>query len=327
MKVLILGGTNFIGVEIVSLLLDKGLEVTCYTRGNKKINRNASHIKGDRNNKSLLKKVAMNDYDIVIDNIGFSGEDVNLTLDVFKGRLKHYILTSTAGVYLSGEQPPFFEGNNPIDPTTLQVPDFEHKSYVIGKIEAEWALFNQKIVPFTIIRPPVVIGPNDPTMRFDFYIKRILDGGPILITDCGKNRFSLAYSKDLAFAYYQVICQQAVTFGKAYNICNLGSIDLINLLREAANSMKKKLTTLNISNKQSQLLGSSYFNPMASKNMFFNNFITMPNRACAEINYKPLQIDEAICQTAKWHASEPFVDPWHYRSREKELQIAHEYQE
>ena len=55
--------------------------------------------------------------------------------------------------------------------------------------------------------------------------------------------------------------------------------------------------------------------------MFFNNFITMPNRACAEINYKPLQIEEAICQTAKWHASEPFVDPWHYTSREKELQI------
>ena len=53
----------------------------------------------------------------------------------------------------------------------------------------------------------------------------------------------------------------------------------------------------------------------------------MPDRACTEINYKPLQIEEAICQTAKWHASEPFVDPWHYRSREKELQIAHEYQE
>ena len=91
--------------------------------------------------------------------------------------------------------------------------------------------------------------------------------------------------------------------------------------------MKKKLTTVNISNKQSQLLGSSYFNPMASKNMFFNNFIAMPNRACAEINYKPLQIEEAICQTAKWHASEPFVDPWHYTSREKELQIARKYQE
>ena len=327
MKVLILGGTNFIGVEIVSLLLNKGLEVTCYTRGNKKINRNASHIKGDRNNKSLLKKVARNEYDIVIDNISFSGEDVNLALDVFQGKVKHYILTSTAGVYLSGKQPPFFEGNNPIDPTTLQVPDFEHKSYVIGKIEAEWELFNQKIIPFTIIRPPVVIGPNDPTMRFDFYIKRILDGGPIQITDYGKNRFSLAYSKDLAFAYYQVICKQAVTFGKAYNICNLGSIDLINLLREAANSMKKKLITVNIPNKQSQLLGSSYLNPMASKNMFFNNFITMPDRACAEINYKPLQIEEAICQTAKWHASEPFVESWHYTSREKELQIAHEYQE
>ena len=66
---------------------------------------------------------------------------------------------------------------------------------------------------------------------------------------------------------------------------------------------------------------------MSSLNMFFNNFITLPDRACTEINYNPLQIEEAICQTTKWHASEQFVKSWHYRSREKELQIAHEYQE
>ena len=95
MKVLILGGTNFIGVEIVSLLLDKGLEVTCYTRGNKKINRNASHIKGDRDNKSLLKKVASNEYDIVIDNISFSGEDVSSVLDAFKGKVDTIVQASS----------------------------------------------------------------------------------------------------------------------------------------------------------------------------------------------------------------------------------------
>jgi len=231
MRILVIGGTSFSGKVIVELLLQAGHQVTIFTRGNKRPEfwDRVEHIAGDRTDRnSFRQKVSRRTFDAVIDNIAYNAEDVQTALEVLRDSMGRYILTSSTVVYLSGtltmpiseddvkhqidKLPDIvagYAGYTEQEISKLPEMHFGYTEagpngmagYILGKIRAERTLIEQDTVPYTIIRPTILVGPEDPSLRAYFYFQRLMDGGPLILRNGGIQSIQLAYSRDVAHGY------------------------------------------------------------------------------------------------------------------------------
>jgi UDP-glucose 4-epimerase len=151
MRILIMGGTRFIGVYLTKILVEQGHEVVLFNRGNRPAPvEGVKQIKGDRTDLGTLKeKLAKEQFDAIFDNNGRELSDTQPLVEIFKDRVQHFVYMSSAGVYLKSDQLPHIEGD-PVDPKS------RHK----GKHETEAYLAAQGI-PFTAIRPTYIYGPQN----------------------------------------------------------------------------------------------------------------------------------------------------------------------
>ena len=221
MRILILGGTRFFGMETAIRLLAAGNEVTVFSRRAPVdgLPLDIRQARGERTVEMDLTRMATEPWDVIIDNICYTAEDAQKAIRVFNGRTGLYIFTSSASVYplLEGATSPFRESQTKL----LHLkPELKEKyAYGLGKYGAEnefLAAFAEKSFPAVIVRPPVVIGPNDNTLRAYSYWLRLADGGPLFLTGSSfRNRF--IFSRDLA-RFFELLIQAEDVCGQAYNI-------------------------------------------------------------------------------------------------------------
>ncbi|WP_144513811.1 NAD-dependent epimerase/dehydratase family protein [Bacillus sp. FJAT-22090] len=178
-KALVLGGTRFFGVHLVESLLSEGFEVTIATRGNTQdsFSTRVKRIIFDRLNFEEFKRQCGSEtWDIVFDQICYSSQEAMDAIEVFRGKTKKYVFTSSKSVYNdeSGERGFVEEDFNPFKYPLIQgsKKDF---SYNEGKRQAEAALFQKAPFPVVAVRFPIVLGLNDYTKRLHFHIEKILD--------------------------------------------------------------------------------------------------------------------------------------------------------
>ena len=145
MKILVMGGTRFVGKSLVGKLLSNNYDIDIFTRGNKSNPEKTNLIKGDRNNSEDIVKLRNKKYDVVYDISGRELEQTKLLIENLDNSFQRYIYVSSAGVYKDNCELPLSEVD-PIDP------DSRHK----GKFETENWLKNQKI-PFTSFRPTYIL--------------------------------------------------------------------------------------------------------------------------------------------------------------------------
>jgi len=212
MKVLLVGGSKLIGYYLVPLLVRDGHDVTVVSRGNRPMNETSiTHIRGDRTELFSSNCIA-GDFDVVIDNVAYTPEDCRKLLESMKGRIGHYVVTSTVFVYpdveiaWSGPSRPIRETDAPFDDA---LPQFEprdaHEQYVYDKQRMEfWLRHNARHfdIKTTVIRPYFqVVGPNTDDGRFAWFWLRAKDGGQIWLPDEAKHKAGpcqLAFSGDVA---------------------------------------------------------------------------------------------------------------------------------
>ncbi|MBW4643627.1 MAG: NAD-dependent epimerase/dehydratase family protein [Goleter apudmare HA4340-LM2] len=208
MRILIMGGTRFIGVYLTQLLVEQGHKVVLFNRGNRSVPslQGVGQIIGDRTDVTQLKaKLSQENFDVIFDNNGRELTDTQPLAEIFSGRVQHFVYMSSAGVYLKTDQLPHVEGDT-VDP----------KSRHRGKHETETYL-SQSGLPFTSIRPTYIYGPLNYNDLESWFFDRIVRDRPIPIPGNGLHITQLGHVKDLAQAMSQVIGnQQAV--GKIYNI-------------------------------------------------------------------------------------------------------------
>ena len=99
MRILIMGGTRFIGVYLTKVLVEKGHEVVLFNRGNKPVPvAGVQQIQGDRKDPAQLKeKLAGESFDAIFDNNGRELADTQPLAEIFKDRVKHFVYVSSAG--------------------------------------------------------------------------------------------------------------------------------------------------------------------------------------------------------------------------------------
>lgn len=205
MHCLVIGGTRYMGRIVIDRMLERGDEVTVYSRGNNRPQwwDKVNHIIGDRNDlKDLNINLRGKTFDTVIDTQAFKKEDVESIVQILEGNIGRYLFVSTGSVYLSGmldfsTHVPFKESDVDWFNIDYSYPECEDP-YGVGKRHCEKWLNENSRVPYTIIRIPAVMGWDDDTLRMWWWVQRILDGGTILVPSEQDCPFRTLYSEDAA---------------------------------------------------------------------------------------------------------------------------------
>jgi nucleoside-diphosphate-sugar epimerase len=223
MRILMMGGTRFIGVYLTKILVERGHEVVLFNRGNKPAPaEGVKQIHGDRTDAAQLKeKLAGEEFDAIYDNNGRELSDTQPLAEIFKGRVRHFIYMSSAGVYLKSDQMPHIEGD-PVDPKS------RHK----GKYETEAYLAEQGL-PFTAIRPTYIYGPQNYNDLEAWFFDRIVRDRPIPIPGNGLHFTQLGHCKDLAGAMAAVLGNEKA-IGQIYNVSGDRYVTFDGLARACA---------------------------------------------------------------------------------------------
>lgn len=228
MRILIIGGTRFIGVYLTKLLVAQGHEVVLFNRGNHPTPISGiEQIVGDRTIAGdLVQKLSSQNFDAVFDNNGRELADTQPLAELFAHKVKHFVYMSSAGVYLPAMELPHVEGDE-VDPKS------RHK----GKHETE-AYLSKLGIPFTSIRPTYIYGPQNYNQLESWFFDRLVRDRPIPIPGNGLHITQLGHVQDLAAAMTQVLgCDRAI--GQIYNVSGDRYVTFDNLARACAVAMGK----------------------------------------------------------------------------------------
>jgi 2'-hydroxyisoflavone reductase len=199
LKILILGGTSFIGPYQVQYALDRGHSVTLFNRGrtNPQLFPKVEKLVGDRavaNLASLKGKT----WDAVIDNSATNPDWVRDAAQLLKDQARTYLFISTRSVYSDTSRVPMTTDAPVFTRENTQVEQGRPLPYGLAKAEAEKearkAFGNRAL----IMRPGLIIGPGDDTDRFSYWPIRIDKGGEVLAPGDGNDFIQIVDARDLA---------------------------------------------------------------------------------------------------------------------------------
>ncbi|XXG84589.1 hypothetical protein AAC387_Pa10g2080 [Persea americana] len=235
-KILIMGGTRFIGVFLSRLLVKEGHQVTLFTRGKAPITQQLPgesdqeyssfsskilHLKGDRKDFEFVKSsLSAQGFDVVYDINGREAVEVEPIIDALP-KLEQYIYCSSAGVYLKSDLLPHFE-TDAVDPKS------RHK----GKLETE-SLLESRGVNWTSIRPVYIYGPLNYNPVEEWFFHRLKAGRPIPVPNSGVQITQLGHVKDLAKAFVKVLANEKA-IKQIYNISGSKYVTFDGLARACA---------------------------------------------------------------------------------------------
>jgi 2'-hydroxyisoflavone reductase len=198
MRLLVLGGTVFLGRHVVGLALARGHDVTLFHRGrsNPGVFPEAEHVLGDRD--GGLAALDGREWDAVVDTCGYVPRIVTASASALAGRAAHYTFVSSASVY-PHPVPRGADESTAID--TLDDPTVEEvtgETYGPLKALCERAAAHAFSGPVLNVRAGLIVGPHDPTDRFTYWPVRMARGGPVLAPDRPEQPVQWIDVRDLA---------------------------------------------------------------------------------------------------------------------------------
>lgn len=197
LSLLILGGTKFLGPELVNEAQARGHVVTLFNRGktNPQLFPDVEKLRGDRNGD--LKSLEGRSWDAVLDTSGYVVKQVKASAELLSRSVAQYVFISTISVYPEDLKPGSDE-TAPVqavpDPTSEDVQKYYGGLKALCEAAAEAAMPGR----VTNIRPGLIVGPNDPTDRFTYWPVRIGRGGDVLAPGSGEDPAQLIDVRDLA---------------------------------------------------------------------------------------------------------------------------------
>lgn len=273
MRVLVMGGTRFIGVYLTKLLIEQGHEVVLFNRGNHPAPvAGVPTIVGDRTDPNSLKtQLAGESFDAIFDNNGRELSDTQPLIEIFGGKLQHFVYVSSAGVYLKSDQMPHIEGDA-VDPKS------RHK----GKFETE-AYLQAQGVPFTSVRPVYIYGPQNYNPLEQWFFDRVVRDRPIPIPGNGMHLTQLGHVQDLAAAMAAVLGNETA-IGQIYNISGEKAVTFDGLARACATAAGKDPDSLQLVHYDPEAFD---FGKAKAFPMRVQHFFTATDKAQAELGWAP----------------------------------------
>lgn len=331
MKILILGGTRFLGYHITRRLLRDGHEVSLFNRGitPDDFGPEVRRFHGDRyDNQTFFGQLRDEKFDVVLDLIAFKAEDSQLVIKTFQDRIKHFIHISTGAVYIVTKDFPCPLHEEDFDREIYPKPKKDDGLWTYGfhKRKCEEVLreaYEKQNFPVTIFRLPIVIGEKDYTLRAYSYFLRIEDGNPLILPDSGMNVTTHIYQDDIARTLSSNLLN-SVSMGQAYNLAQEEIITLRSFVMKAGEILGRKVKLLDIPSNLLRKCGLGIdFSPFSNR----RPFIMDVQKAKKDLNFSSTPFDTWMRKTIHWFIEEyRGGPPDNYALREKEIEFIQRYQ-
>lgn len=196
-KILILGGTGFLGPHVVDAARAKGHTVTLFNRGktHPKLFPDVEKLQGDRDGK--LGALNNRSWDAVVDTSGYVPRIVKQSVELLAPKVGHYIFISTMSVYADDDRP---GADETAATAKLDDPASEDVGKHYGALKAACEAACEAGMPGKVanLRVGWMAGPLDPTGRFTYWPNRMADGGEVLAPGDGGTPIQLIDARDLA---------------------------------------------------------------------------------------------------------------------------------
>ncbi|MGL6135457.1 MAG: NAD-dependent epimerase/dehydratase family protein [Prochlorococcaceae cyanobacterium] len=221
MKILVMGGTRFVGRPLVELLLAAGHELSLFTRGRNPLPAGVEHLVGDRSTAAGLEPLQGRAFEVIVDSSGRSLDDTRAVIERTGAPEHRCVYVSSAGVYADSELWPLDE-LSPTDPASRHA----------GKAETEDWLRRQGIA-FTSFRPTYIVGPGNYNPVESWFFDRIAHGRPVPLPGDGTTITQLGHVNDLASAMARCI-EVETAANRVYNCSGRQGVTFRGLVAAAA---------------------------------------------------------------------------------------------
>ncbi|MBI3459470.1 NAD-dependent epimerase/dehydratase family protein [Candidatus Acetothermia bacterium] len=201
MRVLILGGTQFIGRQIVKTLLTAGHTVSILTRGKSadELPVEVERLRGDRDEGAPgLKALKGRSWDVCIDVCGYTPRQVRPSAEMLRAIVKRYVFVSAVSVYGDPQHRPVFETHPRMLPASEDVTEIDADTYGPLKVACEDIVQQIYADRCTLLRPQIVVGSHDARARYQYWVQRAMQGGEMLAPGDGYDHLQVIDVRDLA---------------------------------------------------------------------------------------------------------------------------------
>ena len=316
MRVLLIGGTNFIGPHVIAVLHRQDHKVTVYHRGLHEpgLPSGVRHIHSPHAGVPVLHfppDLTDPPPDVVLHMFPVGYEDTRAAAARFAGMADRIVALSSGDVYRAygrllgtepgppeptplGEDAPLREVHFPYRQGAAGTGDW---TYHYEKILAERALVESPL-PATILRLPAVYGPGDPHHRFRPYIKRMLDGRPQILVDSLQAawRWTHGYVEDIAVAIASAVTDERAA-GKVYNLGEVATPSTAERIRRIGQLMRWNGQVIPLSQER---LPPHLQTPYQAR----QDLVTETRRIRSDLNLRDsIAEDEGLRRTIDWECS------------------------
>ncbi|MCW1383601.1 NAD-dependent epimerase/dehydratase family protein [Novosphingobium sp. KCTC 2891] len=233
MKLLVMGGNRYIGLQLVHELVEQGHDVTVLNSHEASLPPGVHRLHGQRHDPGTLERLLLplrDSFDAVFDNTAYTPDHLEPMIEIFRGRVQHFIFTSSIAVYEMAAAQPIDEGclvGRDAD-TAL------YGAYAAGKVHCEERLAREHAAngfPFTALRVTHSCGPMSPAVtREPGTFMRLELGRPLLIAGKVEAMVHFIHTRDVARALVAVLGKPH-TAGQIYNVAGKQFSSIVNYMR------------------------------------------------------------------------------------------------
>ena len=307
MRILVIGGTAFMGREIALQLAERGDNVSVLHRGaNHDLGPHVANVQADRADLDNVARVlGQGRFDAVFDlaydwERGTTADQVEAAARLCGDQLQRYVFMSSIAAYGPGLDHRESDG---------LVPDDFPNPYAQHKASAERALFRlraQSGFPVTTFRPPFVHGPRQPFYREQFFWDRLLDGRPIILPGEGATPMPWVFAPDVADACIRALDTPAAA-GEAFNIAHVEPLTQRAYVEALARTAGVAVDFVSIPRTAIHAAGGHPF----AGNLYFGEYLDVPvhttvvEKATRLLGFSPTPFDRALAASYEWYQSQP----------------------
>ncbi|HUE89867.1 MAG TPA: NAD-dependent epimerase/dehydratase family protein [Vicinamibacterales bacterium] len=307
MRILVIGGTLFIGREVVRRLAGRGHEVAVlHRRDHHDLGPEIRNLQADRSDLPTLSRILREErFDAVFDSAydwqtGTTARHVDAAARSCGDGLHRYVFISSIAAYGPGID---HQEDEPLVPDDYPDPYAQHKA------SSERALFRlhaESGFPVTTFRPPFVHGPRQPFYREQFFWDRLLDGRPIILPDGGEGAMQWVSVSDLAEAGVRAI-EVPEAAGEAFNIAHVEPHTQRSFVETLARVAGVAPTFAPMPRATIQAAGGHPF----VGNLYFGEYLDLPphtsvvDKAERVLGVTPTSLETALGAGFAWYQTQP----------------------
>jgi nucleoside-diphosphate-sugar epimerase len=327
MRVLVIGGTLFIGKLLVKRLLGASHDVTIlHRKPEHPFGRRVRNVTADRNDAQSIRNALSGHrfdavYDIAYDwERGTTPAQVEATAKSIPGDLTRYIFMSSVAAYGDGLN------HSEDDPLAS---DIHPDPYVRNKAGSERALFrmyHESRFPLVTMRPPFVYGPDNPFYREAFFWDRLRLDRPVIIPGDGNRLMQFVYVNDLVEACFNAL-EKHTAPGRAFNVADDKPLTQVEVVSEFAKAIGKPASVIRVPREIIIRNGGNAFAPP----LYFGQYYDVPpiteavGRVKRVLNVSLTPFATGLKETWRWYSKHVPEKKTDFSFEDKLIRLAREH--